>query len=315
MTVPLALLTGFLGSGKTTLLRRVIKAYENRKILYVVNEFGNTDVDGIVLSPEGANALTALPGGSIFCSCLVSEFTQTLTELLWRFQTDESPVEGVIVEASGVADPLVAQRMLHDTHLDDAYHLGAIVALVDPGPFPELRHALPAVEAQIKASNAVILNKTDLYSAHVLDRTETLIREMQPKAVLWRAVYCGVPIGEGKGELSLLRPAFLSENAGDYAACADPNFVRLVLKFPSTVDLPKLMEALEELRPQLYRAKGFVPSPEGPIHVDMSMAATTTTLETPQPAAPVLVCIGRRGSFEALTYLSEQIKKGSFSAN
>lgn len=315
MTIPMALITGFLGSGKTTLLSRVIKAFAGRKLLYVVNEFGSTDVDGIVLSPEGTNAMTALPGGSIFCTCLVSEFTQTLTELLWRFQSDESPVEGVVVEASGVADPLVAHRLLHDTHLDDAYHLGAVVALVDPGPFPELSKALPAVEAQIKASSAVILNKADLYGEDTLRQAEEAVRSLRPKARLWRTSYCDLPLGAGPGQLDLLEPTFLSENAGEYAACADPNFVRIVLKFPQPVDTDALMDAFEALRPKIFRAKGFVPTPEGLKHLDVSMAAALLTADAPVQAQPGVVCIGRRGTYEALSDLAGALKKGTFGAN
>ena len=47
--IPLTLVTGFLGSGKTTLLQRVVERNRARRLAYVVNEFGETAVDGHLL--------------------------------------------------------------------------------------------------------------------------------------------------------------------------------------------------------------------------------------------------------------------------
>jgi G3E family GTPase len=79
--------------------------------------------------------------------------------------------------------------------------------------------------------------------------------------------------------------------------------------------MPHFMDAIETLRPQIYRAKGFVPTPGGMMHVDVSMAAATMTADAPPHAQSGLVCIGRRDSYEALAALAEDAKKGSFSAN
>ena len=81
--IPVALVTGFLGSGKTTLLRRVIATHRDRRLAYLVNEFAPVDVDGRLLAAEGA-PVVALPGGSIFCQCLVGSFIEQLRGIAER---------------------------------------------------------------------------------------------------------------------------------------------------------------------------------------------------------------------------------------
>ncbi|MCX7010859.1 MAG: hypothetical protein NTY53_27070, partial [Kiritimatiellaeota bacterium] len=102
--IPLVLVTGFLGSGKTTFLKQLVSRYHDLKLVWLVNEFSARDVDAAVLGSETSDVLS-IAGGSIFCRCLVTEFIASLRDLPARFGTPESPVEGVVVEASGMANP------------------------------------------------------------------------------------------------------------------------------------------------------------------------------------------------------------------
>ena len=87
--IPLSLVTGFLGSGKTTFLKHMAPRLASRRIVYLVNDFSALDVDGAVLSEIGPNVVS-IPGGSIFCKCLVGDFIQHLSgslaamRLEWR---------------------------------------------------------------------------------------------------------------------------------------------------------------------------------------------------------------------------------------
>jgi G3E family GTPase len=66
--IPVVLVTGFLGSGKTTLLRRLAEAYPDKRLIFLVNEFAATDVDGETLSATGTPTHSVV-GGSLFCEC------------------------------------------------------------------------------------------------------------------------------------------------------------------------------------------------------------------------------------------------------
>ncbi|MDH3982239.1 MAG: hypothetical protein OES84_04980, partial [Kiritimatiellaceae bacterium] len=78
--IPICLITGFLGTGKTTLLKRIVEENRDRKWIYLVNEFSALDVDGAIVSAENPDVIS-IPGGSIFCKCLVTEFIGQMTKI------------------------------------------------------------------------------------------------------------------------------------------------------------------------------------------------------------------------------------------
>jgi len=126
--IPLSLVTGFLGSGKTSLLQHVLATRGERRLAFVVNEFGAVDVDGRLLDVP-AGSVVSVAGGSIFCRCKVGEFLDTLPRLV---EDADETLDGVLVEASGIADPRVAWRMFEETGLDARFELRSVLAVVDP---------------------------------------------------------------------------------------------------------------------------------------------------------------------------------------
>ncbi len=172
--IPLSLVTGFLGSGKTTFLRHVSRRLAGRRIVYLVNEFSSLNVDGVALAEIGPDVI-CVPGGSIFCKCLVGEFIDRLLAI-------PRSIEGVIVEASGIADPKVVSDMLRQTKLDRLYNLVSIISIADPGSFPKLLATLPNIRAQVEAADIVLLNKVDRFDESRVAATQTQLRRIDPRA-------------------------------------------------------------------------------------------------------------------------------------
>ncbi len=184
--IPLCLVTGFLGSGKTALLRHIAHQHNGQRLVFLVNEFAAVDVDGPVLEHDAPGQVLGLPGGSIFCTCLVTEFIRVLQELPERFGPD---IDGVIIEASGVANPKVVARMLAETKLDAVYQIASVIAVADPGTFAILLQTLPNLRAQIEASDHVLINKSDLFDKETLCATERAVREINPAATITQTQY------------------------------------------------------------------------------------------------------------------------------
>ena len=279
--IPICLVTGFLGSGKTSFLKAVAARHADERIVYLVNEVSPLDVDGALLE-ELDEGVVAIPGGSIFCRCLVTEFIARLTEIPERF----GPVAGVVIEASGIADPRVIAQLLAETELDEVYDLATIVTVVDPASLPKLVHTLPNITAQIEAADVALLNKTDLFDEESAAATEALVREITPHAEIIRTVQCEV-------DLELFGEAPAREMTGDYALCMDPNYEKLELEFRAPVDMGKLMAGLTAARDDIYRAKGFVPTRSGLYYLDMSTAGLTTQLVDRDDVALGLAIITR----------------------
>lgn len=268
--IPICLVTGFLGSGKTSFLKAVATRHANQRIVYLVNEVSPLDVDGALLE-ELDEGVVAIPGGSIFCRCLVTEFIGRLNEIPERFGSAERPVAGVVIEASGIADPRVIAQLLAETGLDEVYDLATVVTVVDPASLPKLVHTLPNIAAQIEAADVALLNKTDMFDDAEVAATEALVREINPHADIIRTV-------QGEADLELFDEAPARDMTGDYALCMDPNYDKLELEFRAPVDMGRLMTALTAARDEIYRAKGFVPTPSGLYYLDMSVAGLTTQL-------------------------------------
>jgi len=304
--IPLCLVTGFLGSGKTSLLRHLARRHPDRKLVYLVNEFSAVDVDGRLLEAD-AGHVVAVPGGSIFCVCLVSEFIRILRDIPERFGKTGGPVQGVVIEASGIANPKVVGRMLNETRLDEVYRIASIVAVVDPATFPALLQTLPSVRAQVEACGYALLNKTDLFSEEALCRCEHEIRRINPDAQIIRTQYGAADL-DPFGEF----PARTLD--GEYAACLDPNFARVSVRLTRAVDLDRLSKALQALGVGLYRAKGFLPTPYGMYYLDATASDMQACPADPPGEGADLALIIRPDRVVEARRLAAEIKAGVYDA-
>lgn len=286
--IPICLVTGFLGSGKTTFLKDVAARHMNEKIVYLVNDFSPQDVDGVLLE-EVEEDVVAIPGGSIFCRCLVTQFAGNLKTIPERFDGEEAPLKGVVIEAGGIADPKVIEALLAETGLDAVYELATIVSIVDPGSLPKLAQTLPNIKAQIEAADVVLLNKTDLFSAGQVAEAERIAREVNPRVEIIRTVRC-------RTELELFGGGGARGLEGDYALCADPNYARFSVAFEGPADIRGLVAGLEDLSEGIYRAKGFVPTEDGYAYLDMS-AAELSVLPVATARPPAVLAIIARPEF------------------
>ncbi len=240
--LPITLVTGFLGTGKTTLLRRIVAVSRNRQIVYLVNEFSPRDIDGAVIAAESPNVV-AIPGGSIFCKCLVSEFIAQLRNI----SAERGSFEGVVIEASGMANPKVIGRMLTETGLDKDFRLASIISVIDPNSFLKLRHTLPNIVAQIEAADIVVINKTDLNPPERTAEAEAVVAAINPRAERRLTVNCNT-------DLTLFPERAPHDMDGEYAKCRDPNYHTFTTCDDfSAAELEKFISAHSN---DIYRVKG-----------------------------------------------------------
>jgi len=281
--LPIRLITGFLGAGKTTLLRRIVSTHLNRRLVYLVNEFSPQDLDGLEIEHEGADVVK-IPGGSIFCRCLVTEFISRLRAIPVRFPD----AQGVLIEASGMADPRVITRMLAETRLDTVYEVRTIVTIIEPGSFLKLVHTLPNILAQVETADVILINKVDLYSEDIVNETEDRIRAVVEDARLVRTTYTETPFD------LLDMPATSRVQQGEYAKCRDPNFQTTIVRFIQEVDLDEVRQGILQHRSDIYRAKGFIPSNGGVFRLDYSAAnlEITEVVREDEPLSLVLILRG-----------------------
>lgn len=299
--IPVCLVTGFLGSGKTTFLRHLIDTRADQRIIYLVNDFSPQDVDGELLRTH-EDDVVSIPGGSIFCQCLVTEFIGRLQELVERHQA-EAPFGGVVIEASGIADPLVVEQMLAETGLDEELELATVVAIVDPDSLPKLVQTLPNIRSQIRAADIVLLNKIDLFAADEVESAEQIVREIAPGASILHTVRCSadVAVFEGGGVRGLV---------GEYANGPDARYARFSVGLAEPLDLDRLRAGLEAVADELYRAKGVVTGDDGAHYVDMTPEQITIRPAEDGDRWHGLVMIARGDAHEGVADLIARMERG-----
>ncbi|WP_309741858.1 GTP-binding protein [Chamaesiphon sp. OTE_20_metabat_361] len=186
--MPVTIITGFLGSGKTTLLNHILSDRQGLKVAVLVNEFGDINIDSqlLVSIDEG---MVELSNGCICCT-----INEDLVEAVYKVLEREDKVDYMVIETTGVADPLPIILTFLGTELRDMTRLDSIVTMVDSETFTPEHFDSEAAFKQITYADITILNKTDLASAKKVLSVETYIKSVKEGARILHSEHGKVPL-------------------------------------------------------------------------------------------------------------------------
>jgi G3E family GTPase len=293
--LPVTIITGFLGSGKTTLLNYILQNCEAYKIAVLVNEFGDINIDSQFLIAVEEDMIELTNG------CICCTINDNLADAVYRVLERSERIDYLIVETTGVADPLPIALTFLGTELRDLTHLDAIVTVVDAETFtPKEHYKSNAAMNQIVYGDIIVLNKTDLLAESKVETLERDLRSVKEGARILRSEY-------GKVPLSLILDINLSQTISFTEVEVEPGqayphlnndgFMAVSFQSDRPLALKKFQQFLDHQLPDnIFRAKGilwFAESPRQHLFQLSGKRFTINDREWTTPPKNQMVLIGR----------------------
>ncbi|OBK74589.1 GTP-binding protein [Mycobacterium sp. 1164985.4] len=260
-TIPAIALTGYLGAGKTTLLNHVLRQ-PGARVGVIINDFGELNVDAALVTGQ-VDEPASIAGG---CICCLPD-DGGLDDALAKLADPKLGLDAVIIEASGLADPIAISRIIRFSGVE-RIRPGGVVDVIDAATHFDTvdDHATPP--ARYGAASLVVVNKLDQIPEGdrqtVLGRIESRVRERNPDVHIVGAtagrvdpallydVSASVEIGE---QLSLRE---LLVAAGDEPEHLHVHADSVTVTSDGHVDPAALIDLLEQPPAGVYRLKGTV---------------------------------------------------------
>lgn len=264
--VPITILTGFLGAGKTTLLNRILSSDHGLRIAVLVNDFGSVNIDAeLVVGVE--DDMVSLANGCVCC-----QIRDDLIEAVDRVLTSPAPPDYVVLEASGVAEPLAIYATFNESKHRDRLRLDSVTCVVDADQIfdhiersPEL---LNLIIHQIAAADLVLLNKVDLAGQERIAWLREWIDQIVSRIRIFETTYCDIPwevLLSTDDSAARIADMPADDDHGDHDH--GDHFDRWSFESPDPISLDALRDLVRHRLPgDVYRLKGFVYAAEDREH-------------------------------------------------
>lgn len=249
------LITGFLGAGKTTLLRHILQwSGDLSSTAVLVNEFGRVGIDGELLKGF-QTPIVELSNGCICCS-MQGDMVKSLEDITEKFHPSR-----ILIEATGVADPLEVTRFLKTSRLKGRLCAPRVVTVLDADIWKGREYFGPVFHNQIKAAQVLLFNKVDLLPREDVSHGMEQIREVNPSCSILPTHHCRIDPevlwSSPEPKTDPLDSFFLSAPI-QHGSAAELGYVAFSFEDDRAFEGVCFRRFIADMPLRLYRMKGFV---------------------------------------------------------
>jgi len=184
--IPVSVIGGFLGAGKTTLVNHLVRS-QTRRFGVIVNEFGETSIDGSLIENVDTDGIAELSNG---CLCCVGR--EDLVSALFKLIGRKEQPDHILIELSGLADPVPVAQTVLDPFTRTRFELDSIIGVADARNLERTLRDGPEGAVQLAYASTVVLNKTDLATPEQTAEALQLIRTINPLCQVYQATQARV---------------------------------------------------------------------------------------------------------------------------
>jgi G3E family GTPase len=254
--LPVTVIAGFLGSGKTTLINHILVNQHGLKVAVIVNEIGDIGIDsGLIIATD--DGMIELSNGCICCS-----LNNDLVDALFRVLNRNEKVDYLVVESTGLADPLPIVLTFMRSEFRDLVRVDSIITIADADNFTLDLFESEAAHNQLRYADIVLLNKCDLASTDRICSIEDRVRSISRGARIVRTTRCQVPlpliisVGLFQSDRYLVDGTDHADS--DHAHLSNDGFEALSFEADRPFSTDRFQQFLELIPGNVFRAKGVL---------------------------------------------------------
>ena len=285
--LPVTVISGYLGAGKTSLINHVLSHAEGRRIMVLINDFGELNIDAELLN--AAEDTLTLSNGCVCCT-MGGDFIFALANALDRRPRPDC----LLIEASGVAQPA---KIAAVAKAEPEMRYGGVVTMVDAVNIVA-QLADPMIGAQVadqvRNADLLLVTKSDLAEFETAH---------DAVAVFSNSPILAAPSGAVSIDLILDRPELEDPIAAGYIDEHNHNHnhgqqYASWSAIGGTVDHDRLVALLNDPPEGLYCLKGRLVSGTGAGIEAQLVGRTWSIHETGNVAETKIVAIGIASVFD-----------------
>lgn len=180
--IPVTILTGFLGAGKTTMLNRLVTRPDMAGVAVFINELGDIGIDHHLVERID-DALVILDSGCLCCT-VQGDLIAALMRLHQQMARREiAPVQRVVIETTGLADPSpVVRALMEDRQVSARFRCDGVLTVVDATRIRDQLARHREAMAQISMADRLLLSKCDQAGRVEQDAVIRTLTELNPTA-------------------------------------------------------------------------------------------------------------------------------------